>query len=643
MAVHQRQRSILHPKWRCSEHGLKLEQGLVNMAFDTYFSSHPDAVFVLADGLVVQSANQPALVLLAGAGSRIGGPLPFMDAAAIFSDAKCKRIKRVLRHSAGGRLFELDISSMEHAGVLVIARDITYYANLQSDLENRFQVMANSAPVMIWMADTGKLRDWFSGPWFAFRGRSAEQEVSDGWTQGIHPEDHDRCLEIYRRCFDARETFSMDYRLQRQDGQFRWVLDTGSPRYAANGMFSGYIGSCLDIHDRKELEQRASDQAGALLKADQRKDEFLAMLAHELRNPLAPIETSAGILEHMKLTEPALATVAGVINRQVSHMRRLIDDLLDATRYSSGKIALDLAPFVVKDLVDAALDATAARRAAHHNPLTLDLRDGHEVLEGDLVRLTQALSNLLDNASKFSPDGASVSLSARLNEDRLQFCVTDKGVGISDAFLAQAFDMFVQFEPGLSRTGGGLGIGLTVAREVARLHGGELTAKSGGAGQGSQFLFDIPATRVVSRSSVEAAAAAPERGLRVLIVEDSDDARESLAELLRLTGHEVVEARDAREALDKGPKFRPEVVLCDIGLPDKSGHQLVGELRAAIQPGPLVIAALTGYGMAGERESGLQMGFDEYLVKPLKFAEIERILQQAGEKRHSTAQRPASL
>ncbi len=610
---------------------------LVATPFELYFSSHPDAVFVLGDGLVVQSANAPALVLLEGADSRIGGPLPFMDAAAIFSGAKSQRIKRVLRHSAGGRLFELDISSIEDDGALVIARDITYYANRQNDLENRFQVMANSAPVMIWMADIGKLRDWFSAPWFAFRGRGAEQEMGDGWTQGIHPEDHHRCLEIYRSCFDARETFSLDYRLQRHDGQFRWVLDNGSPRYAANGVFAGYIGSCLDIHDRKELEQRASGQAFALLEADQRKDEFLAMLAHELRNPLAPIETSADILEHLKLAEPAIAAVAGVINRQVGHMRRLIDDLLDVSRFSSGKIALDLAPFLMKDLVDAAVDATAARRAAHHNSLTLDLQGGEQAIKGDLVRLTQALSNLLDNASKFSADGTTVSLSARLHEDRLQFRVADQGVGISDEFLAQAFDMFVQFEPGLSRTGGGLGIGLTVAREIARLHGGELTANSGGAGQGSQFLFDIPAQRVVPQSGVDAANAAPGGGLRVLIVEDSDDARESLAELLRLIGHEVAEARDAREALDKGPKFRPEVVLCDIGLPDKSGHQLVGELRAAIQPGPLVVAALTGYGMAGERESGLQMGFDEYLVKPIKFAELERILQQAGEKRQSTA------
>jgi PAS domain S-box-containing protein len=604
--------------------------------FELFFSSHPDAVFALDEGLVVRSANKPALVLLDHAGSRIGGLLPFADAAAIFSGAKSKRIERVLRRSAGGRLFELDISSIEDDGALVIARDITYYANRQSELESRFQVMADSAPVMIWMADTAKLRDWFSQPWFAFRGRSAEQEMGEGWTQGIHPEDHDRCLAIYRASLDARETFSMDYRLQRHDGQFRWVLDNGSPRYAANGTFSGYIGSCLDIHDRKELEQRASHQAGALLEADQRKDAFLAMLAHELRNPLAPIETSAGILEHMKLTEPAIATVAGVINRQVGHMRRLIDDLLDATRYSSGKIALDLAPFVLKDLVDAAVDATAATRAAHHHRLTLDLQGGETVLKGDVVRLTQALSNLLDNASKFSPDGATVLLSARLHQDRVQFRVTDKGVGISEEFLAQAFDMFVQFEPGLARAGGGLGIGLTVAREIARLHGGALTAKSGGLGQGSQFLFDIPATRVVCPMGVEAAAPAIEGGLRVLIVEDSDDARESLAELLRLVGHEVAEARDAREALDLGPKFRPEVVLCDIGLPDKSGQQLVGELRAAIQPAPLVMAALTGYGMAGERASGLNAGFDEYLVKPLKFGDLERILQRAGEKRRAT-------
>ena len=602
-------------------------------SFDRYFSSHPDAVFVLDGALVVGSANQPARGLLERAGSGIGGPLPFVEAASIFDKSKDKPIQRALRRSEHGRLFELDISSTEDDGTLVIARDITYYANLQSDLENRFQIMADWAPVMIWMGGDGQMRDWFSRPWFEFRGRSVEKEMGQGWTQGVHADDRGRCIDTYCRCFDARQAFSVDYRLLRWDRQYRWVLDNGSPRYAANGTFAGYIGSCLDIHDRKQLEQRASEQARELQDTDRRKDEFLAMLAHELRNPLAPIETSAKILDHLKLTEPAISTVACVISRQVSHMRRLIDDLLDVSRFSRGKIALDTAPFVLKDLVDAAVEATAARRAEHHNRLTLDLQGGEAVLRGDVVRLTQALSNLLDNASKFSPDGATVVLSCKLHDDRLLVCVSDQGVGISHEFLSQAFDMFVQFEPGLSRAGGGLGIGLTVAREIARLHGGQLTAQSAGAGQGSQFLFDIPAQHVVPQARGDASGAAPGASLRVLIVEDSDDARESLAELLRLIGHQVVEARDARDALAKGPPFQPEVVLCDIGLPDKSGHLLVGELRAAIRPEPLLMAALTGYGMAGEEATGLRAGFDEYLIKPINFSEIERLLRLASDKR----------
>ena len=617
-----------------ARNGIEIDigDGVIN-SFDRYFSSHPDAVFEVDGGLVIQAANGPALVLLEAASSRIGGTLPFFDAAALLQDARGKRIKRALRNSSGGRLFELDICSIEDNGALVIARDITYYANLQSDLQNRFQVMADCAPVMIWMADTRKLRDWFSRPWFDFRNRTREQEIGEGWTQGIHPSDHDRCIEIYRRSFDAREVFSMDYRLQRRDGQYRWVLDNGSPRYAANGTFAGYIGSCLDIHDRKELERHASEQARALLETDRRKDEFLAMLAHELRNPLAPIETSAEILERLHLTQPAVATATGVINRQVRHMRRLIDDLLDVSRFSSGKIALEAAPFVLKDLVNAAVDATAARRVEHKNALTVDLQGGEAVLKGDVVRLTQALSNLLDNASKFSPDGTTVSLSAKLIGNRLHIRVTDKGVGISEEFLSQAFDMFVQFEPGLSRAGGGLGIGLTVAREIARLHGGQLTGQSAGTGQGSEFLFDIPAEHVAPALSDDGTAAVTDVSLRVLVVEDGNDARESLAELLRLLGHEVAEACDARQAMDKGPPFQPDVVLCDIGLPDKSGYVLVGELRAAISPEPVLIAALTGYGMPADRASGLQVGFDEYLVKPIKFAELERLLQLASSKR----------
>lgn len=607
-------------------------QGAAPHGFDRYFGSHPDAVFVLGAALNVQAANDPARLLLDAAGSAVGGALPFADAASVFADAKENRVKRVLRRSGNGRLFELDIGPIEGDGVLVIARDITNFANLQSDLENRFQVMADSAPVMIWMSDTAELRDWFNRPWLEFRGRTTAQESGNGWKDGMHAEDSVRCLENYRRNFEARQSFSMDYRLLRKDGQYRWILDQGAPRYASNGTFTGYIGSCIDIHDRKELERQNAAQAQALALANRRKDEFVAMLAHELRTPLAPIETSAAILDRVKLADAAVANVSRVITRQVSHMRRLIDDLLDVSRIDRGKIALDLAPFALKDLVDAAVEATAGTRVEHGNALKVELEGETAVMGGDIVRLTQAVSNLLDNASKFSPDGAPVLLSVKVADGTLQIRVTDEGVGISDDFLPQAFDMFTQFEPGLSRTRGGLGIGLTVARAIARLHGGHLTARSAGVGLGSEFIFEIPA-EIVPPVESGPLPVLTDGKCRILIVEDSDDAREALAELLRLMGHEVAEARSAQEALSRGPAFKPEVVMCDIGLPDKSGYHLVGELRAAIQPPPLVMAAVTGYAPQGKKVDGLQMGFDEYLVKPIRLSDLERLLLIAGGKR----------
>jgi signal transduction histidine kinase/ActR/RegA family two-component response regulator len=388
-------------------------------------------------------------------------------------------------------------------------------------------------------------------------------------------------------------------------------------------------------------ELRASREA--LKEADHRKDEFLAMLAHELRNPLAPIRNAAKLLQLAVPANPETNWSLEVIDRQVDHLTRLIDDLLDISRINRGKLELRRRPVLLADVVKAALENTNAlvQRQAHHLRVTLPETPVH--LDADPVRLAQVLVNLLHNAAKFTPEGGEIRLEAELpSPHEVLIRVADSGVGIAEDDLSRIFDMFVQIGPdgssGSHRADSGQGIGLALVRNLVLLHGGTVEAKSEGRGRGSEFLIHLPralADTARPQTREDDAAQPPRSGRKVLVVDDIPDNALSLALLLRRVGHQVNTAGSGLAALDAIAADRPEIVFLDLGLPDLDGFEVCRRIRAQESGRRMVIVALTGWGQEGDRQRGAAAGFDAHLVKPVEFTELRAILdgslEAAGE------------
>jgi signal transduction histidine kinase/ActR/RegA family two-component response regulator len=368
--------------------------------------------------------------------------------------------------------------------------------------------------------------------------------------------------------------------------------------------------------------------------ANRRQNEFLAMLAHELRNPLSPIAMAATLLA--REAKPEQARLARVVGRQVEHMARLLDDLLDAARISSGKITLAPEPLALAGVLRHAVETIQPRIAERAQALELDLPPEDVAVEGDRVRLAQVFTNLLGNASKYTGDGGSLRLAVRVDEAEAVIVVEDNGTGIAPDVIPHIFDLFTQGPRSLARSEGGLGIGLNVVRNLVAMHGGIVDAHSAGSGQGSRFSVRLPRCAAPAKPPAPPAAAPASGPRRVLLVEDNDDARTTLAGFLAADGHDVASARDGNEGLALALGAPWDVIVCDIGLPGLDGFGLVQALRAAPGGARPYAIALTGYGQADDRARGAQAGFDRYLVKPVT-AEVLRAVVAAAPAATATA------
>jgi signal transduction histidine kinase len=352
--------------------------------------------------------------------------------------------------------------------------------------------------------------------------------------------------------------------------------------------------------------------------ANRRQNEFLAMLAHELRNPLVPISMSSMLLERSANATPQLLNFAKVIRRQVDHMSCLLDDLLDAARISSGKITLNLEPVSLSGTIDQALETVLPRIGERNQVLDLDLPDEEVGTRGDRVRLTQVFTNLIGNASKYTGDGGRIRLRVARDGDQVVAVVSDNGTGIAPEVLPHIFDLFTQGPRSLARSEGGLGVGLNVVRNLVAMHGGTIEAESAGIGQGSRFTLRLPACALPQPAEpVIEPAAEPGGGCRVLIIEDNPDACDTLKAFLDMEGHEVHTAQDGRSGLDALLAQPFDVVVCDIGLPGMDGLEVMRRLRATSGGARPVAIGLSGYGQAEDRARAVQAGFDHYLVKPV--------------------------
>jgi PAS domain S-box-containing protein len=485
-----------------------------------------------------------------------------------------------------------------------------------------------AAPVLIWSAGLDRRNDWFSPTWSAYTGRGADELHGDGWTRAVHPEDLDRCLGIRATSFEARAPFSMDLRLRRSDGEYRWMLDNGVPRFGPDGAAIGYVGSCVDIHERKELEESLAERTQQLRLAERRQGQFLAMLSHELRNPLAPIANAASVLRTLESTNPILVRLREILERQVARLGHLIEELIDVTRAAQGQISLVRERVSIESVVQAAVAASHDKLNTAGHRLDVDVPDERLFVRGDRGRLAQALSHLIINATKFTFEPSSIAISVRHAAKTVQISVKDPGEGIDPQFLPHAFELFAQQDQTLARTLGGLGVGLTLARRIAQLHGGDVEGFSEGPGRGSEFVFWLPLIEPeAAGDDLDSGVPRLSESYRVLIVEDNADALESLRLQMELWGTEVSTARSAEEALDVAAEFRPQIVLCDIGLPGMDGFRLVEPLRAKLNGMPVVFAAVTGYASADDQQRAVAAGFDSFFVKPLNPGSLANLLR----------------
>jgi PAS domain S-box-containing protein len=388
-------------------------------------------------------------------------------------------------------------------------------------------------------------------------------------------------------------------------------------------------GTQLDITERKQLEEELRRRADELAAADRRKDQFLAMLAHELRNPLAPIRNAVELMHQVETSDPGFQQSREMVERQVRHLARLVDDLLDVSRITHGSIRLRKEAVDLGMVAERAVEATRSLIDSRGHQFLLELPDSPVRLEADPARLEQIMANLLNNAAKYTMPGGRIGLSVGIQDHEAVIRVRDTGIGVPPDVLERVFEPFVQSEGTLARTEGGLGVGLTLVRSLAEMHGGSVEAHSPGLGQGSEFVVRLPVgspAPTVAAPGPQAAAAAPARPLRVLVVEDNLDAAESMAGLLNLWGHRVRVVHDGRSALEAARAEQPDAVLLDIGLPGLDGYEVARRLRRDLGMRQSVLVAMTGYGQPEDRRRSRESGIDHHFVKPVEPSLLRELL-----------------
>jgi len=438
----------------------------------------------------------------------------------------------------------------------------------------------------------------------------------------IHPDDRERRERAITAAWISG-VHANEYRIVRPDGEVRWLSSRGRVVRGPDGgeRMLGVVG---DISEQKQL-------VAALQDADHRKDEFLATLAHELRNPLAPLRNSLAIVQRSRANATTFDKAAGVMERQLSQLVRLIDDLLDVSRLSLDKLTLRVEVTDLAAIVEHAVEACrpTAERAGH--VLEVSIPDEPVRLHGDRARLAQVFANLIGNACKFTPDGGRIVVAARREGESAVVSVKDDGIGIDGAEIDRVFEMFAQVDHSLERSRGGLGIGLTLVRRLVEMHGGSVAATSAGLDHGSEFVVTLPLASELCDAAVPVIASPPQAKppasrLQILVVDDNGDSADSLALLLSLSGHETHIARDGPQALARAEALRPQAILLDLGLPGLSGYEVCRRLREAPWTASTPIIAITGWGQDDDRQRSKDAGFDGHLVKPIVLAELTALL-----------------
>ncbi len=515
----------------------------------------------------------------------------------------------------------------ELAGFAKITRDLSERRRQEEQLrtsEERMRLLVESVrDYAIFMLDPdGIVRGWNIGAQ-AIKGYAADEIIGRHFSVFYTPEDRQLGKPAYELVTARAQGRVEDegWRV-RKDGTLFWANVVITAMHAPSGELIGFAKITRDMTERRRLEE--------LERSSRRMNEFLAMLAHELRNPLAPIRNAVTIMQLEPLASPAIRNSRDIIDRQLSHITRLVDELLDVGRLNTGKVVLRKESVVLQDLVARGVETVKPLIDGRRQQLSVALPDGPVWLEADPTRVSQILQNLLVNASKYTPDGGHIHVEVERAESFATTSITDNGRGIERAQLENIFELFVQGDTSGSPHESGLGIGLTLARSLAEMHGGSIDAHSRGPGLGSTFSVRLPlgqAGREPEQHSSRGESLP--KGYRVMVVDDNRDAADSVTGVLRLLGHEVQSAYDGAASLELARRFQPEVVLLDLAMPQISGLETLRLLR--VQPGmdQVFAVAVTGYGSEEDKHRTSQAGFDAHLVKPLELSNLVEILQRA--------------
>jgi PAS domain S-box-containing protein len=475
----------------------------------------------------------------------------------------------------------------------------------------------------------GRILTWNAGATRIF-GYGPDEAIGKPITLIIPPELHAEEERILQQLRQGKRIDHYDTTRVTKDGRRIAISLTVSPIRDVNGRVIGASKVARDVSDRKRAEEIRRQSEQALREADRRKDEFLALLAHELRNPLAPIRYALAANKKAGQTREQRRQNDEIIERQVNHMSRLLDDLLDVSRIRHGTLELKKSAIELGAVVSAAIETARPVLSAKHHHLSVAMPDQPIRLDADAVRLAQVFSNLLINAAKYTDPGGHIQLTITRERDDAVISVTDNGMGLSADLLPRLFTIFSQERTRLGRTEGGLGVGLSLVRGITTLHGGTVEARSEGPGKGSAFIVRLPidtgaAAPILAEPVPDPAP--PQAALEILVVDDNRDAADTCAMLLEASGHHVRTAYAGREALELGQAFRPDVVLLDIGLPDIDGYALAKQIRATPWGRRAVLVAVTGWGQAEDRLRAAHAGFDQHLVKPIAGETIASLLQ----------------
>jgi PAS domain S-box-containing protein len=505
--------------------------------------------------------------------------------------------------------------------------------------EERFRLLANTSPAVIWIADPKGAITFSSDRWYHYTGLTPEENASDWPRRVLHPDDYQRCVDQWTTALRTGTNYEVEVRNRRHDGVYRWWITRAVPIRDATGKVTAWFGSATDIHELKMAQE-------SLQQADRRKDEFLATLAHELRNPLAPIRSGVQVLNRIGFPTPEAERVCSMIARQVDHLVRLVDDLLDVGRITRDRLKLHRQVVDLVPIVQNAVETSRPLLESAGHTLTIQVPPEPVWLYADATRLSQVLANLLNNAAKYTEPGGRISITAEVESgtpSTLQAeCVPsvvvrvrDNGIGIDPELLPGVFEMFRQLGSSAARAQGGLGIGLTLAKRLVQLHGGQIEALSEGPGRGSEFVVRLPCR--ATNAQIDAPVPAPldeasvgsAQPRRILLVDDNVDAARSLSQLLQLMGHQVEVVHDGPAALETARTESPDVMLLDIGLPGMDGYEVARRLRQDPQLSQVFLIALTGYGQEEDRKRSRAAGIDEHLVKPVDGALLQALLSRS--------------